>query len=123
MWPRLHESEKAIFQNSLSSFSIISECYFSNNFHQITIQCPIALLAKASIPCSSGAAGVRSIPANSDAQNVPSFRRWLFKMKLSPYNTEVLAMGLVVEYYVLRVSPIFPDVRAFFPHHWQLIRG
>ncbi len=27
-------------------------------------------------PCSSGAGGVGSIPVNSDAQNVPSFRRW-----------------------------------------------
>ena len=26
-----------------------------------------------------------SIPANSDAQNVPSFRRWRFEMKLSPF--------------------------------------
>jgi hypothetical protein len=30
--------------------------------------------------------GVGSIPANSDAQNVPSFRRWRFEMKLSPLN-------------------------------------
>jgi hypothetical protein len=30
-------------------------------------------------------AGVGSIPANSDAQNVPSFRRWRFEMKLSPF--------------------------------------
>ncbi len=27
-------------------------------------------------------AGVGSIPANSDAQDVPSFRRWRFEMKL-----------------------------------------
>jgi hypothetical protein len=32
-----------------------------------------------------GAGGVGSIPANSDAQNVPSFCRWRFEMKLSPY--------------------------------------
>ncbi len=31
------------------------------------------------------AGGVGSIPANSDAQNVPSFRRWRFEMKLSPF--------------------------------------
>jgi hypothetical protein len=31
-----------------------------------------------------GAGGVGSIPSNSDAQNVPSFRRWRFEMKLSP---------------------------------------
>ncbi len=30
-------------------------------------------------------AGVGSIPANSDAQNVPSFRRWRFELKLSPF--------------------------------------
>jgi hypothetical protein len=30
-------------------------------------------------------AGVGSIPANSDALNVPSFRRWRFDMKLSPF--------------------------------------
>jgi hypothetical protein len=29
--------------------------------------------------------GVGSIPANSDAQNVPSFRRWRFEMKHSPF--------------------------------------
>ena len=29
-------------------------------------------------------AGVGSIPTNSDAQHVPSFRRWRFEMKLSP---------------------------------------
>ncbi len=40
---------------------------------------------KARIPCSSGAGGVGSIPANPDAQNVPSFRRWRFEMKLSPF--------------------------------------
>ncbi len=39
---------------------------------------------KAGIPCSSGAGGVGSIPANSDALNVPSFRRSRFEMKLSP---------------------------------------
>ena len=37
------------------------------------------------IPCSSRAGGVGSIPANADAQNVPSFRRWRFEMKLSPF--------------------------------------
>ncbi len=29
--------------------------------------------------------GVDSIPANSDAQNMPSFHRWQFEMKLSPF--------------------------------------
>jgi hypothetical protein len=41
-------------------------------------------LAKTGIPFSSGAGGVGSISANSDAQNVPSFRRWRFEMKISP---------------------------------------
>jgi hypothetical protein len=36
-------------------------------------------------PSGLGAGGVGSIPANSDALNVPSFRRWLFGMKLSPF--------------------------------------
>jgi hypothetical protein len=30
-------------------------------------------------------AGVGSTPANSDAQDVPSFRRWRFEMKLSHF--------------------------------------
>jgi hypothetical protein len=35
----------------------------------------------------AGRVGVGSIRANSDAQleNVPSFRRWRFEMKLSPF--------------------------------------
>jgi hypothetical protein len=32
-----------------------------------------------------GRDGVGSIPANPDAQHVPSFRRWRFEMKLSPF--------------------------------------
>jgi hypothetical protein len=32
---------------------------------------------------------VGSIPANSDAQNVPSFRRWRFEMKLSPFTHQL----------------------------------
>jgi hypothetical protein len=40
------------------------------------------------IPCSTGAGGVGSIPVNPDAQNVPSFRRWRFEMKLSPFCME-----------------------------------
>jgi hypothetical protein len=44
----------------------------------------LAYLVKVGIPCSSGAGGVGSIPANSNALSVPSFRRWRFEMKLSP---------------------------------------
>jgi hypothetical protein len=34
---------------------------------------------------------VGSIPANPDAQNVPSFRRWRFEMKLIPFNAAAAA--------------------------------
>ncbi len=48
------------------------------------------------IPCSTGAGGVGSIPANPDAQNVPSFRRWRFEMKLSPFFFWVhIALGVI----------------------------
>jgi hypothetical protein len=46
---------------------------------------PLAYLAKAGMPCSAWAGGVDSIPANSDAQNVPSFRCWWIEMNLSPF--------------------------------------
>jgi hypothetical protein len=42
---------------------------------------------------------VGSIPANSDAQNVPSFRRWRFEMKLSP---PLFLEDLVVFYIEIR---------------------
>jgi hypothetical protein len=41
-------------------------------------------------------AGVGSIPANSDALNVPSFRRWRFEMKLSPFYGEPAASSTLV---------------------------
>jgi hypothetical protein len=48
--------------------------------HQVTVPPdlpqPNALLERA---------GVGSIPANPDEQNVPSFSRWRFEMKLSPF--------------------------------------
>jgi hypothetical protein len=39
-------------------------------------------------PALTERAGVGSIPANPDARNVPSFRRWRFEMKLSPFYAE-----------------------------------
>ncbi len=42
-------------------------------------------VVKAGVHCPSGAGGVGLIPANSDAENEPSFRRWLFEMMLSPF--------------------------------------
>jgi hypothetical protein len=45
---------------------------------------PSSREVKASIPALPERAGVGSIPANSDAQKVPSFRLWRFEMKLSP---------------------------------------
>ena len=41
-------------------------------------------------PAPLGPGGVGSIPANSDAQNVPSFRRWRFVMKLSPFFSQII---------------------------------
>jgi hypothetical protein len=47
----------------------------------------VAEWSRRTYPAPLGAGGVGSIPANSDALNVPSYRRWLFEMKLSPlYN-------------------------------------
>ena len=46
---------------------------------------PPSLVGEGGILCFSWAGGVGSIPANSDAQNVPCFRRWRFEIKLSPF--------------------------------------
>ena len=46
-------------------------------------------------PAPLGAGGVGSIPANPDAQNVPSFRRRRFEMKLSPFKMYII-QSLVV---------------------------
>jgi hypothetical protein len=43
------------------------------------------------------AGGVGSIPANSDAQNVPSFRRWRFEMMLSPFYSPPLFQSIHFE--------------------------
>jgi hypothetical protein len=46
-----------------------------------------------------GRAGVGSIPAIPDALNVPSFRRWRFEMKLSPFLMSIrIPMVLVTDY-------------------------
>jgi hypothetical protein len=45
----------------------------------------VAEWSRRTYPAPLGAGGVGSIPANSAAQNVPSFRRWRFEMKLSPF--------------------------------------
>jgi hypothetical protein len=46
---------------------------------------PVAEWSRRTYPAPLGAGGVGSIPANSDAQRVPSFRRWRYVMKLSPF--------------------------------------
>jgi hypothetical protein len=46
---------------------------------------PVAEWSRRTYPAPLGAGGVGSIPDNSDAQHVPSFRRWRFVMKLSPF--------------------------------------
>ncbi len=45
---------------------------------------PVAERLRRAYPALPEWDGVGSIPANSNAQNVPSFRRWRFEMKLSP---------------------------------------
>ncbi len=45
----------------------------------------VAEWSRQTYPAPLGAGGVGSIPANSDALNVPSFRLWRFGMKLSPF--------------------------------------
>jgi hypothetical protein len=42
---------------------------------------PVSERLRRAYPALLERAGVGSIPANSDAQNVPSFRRWQFEMK------------------------------------------
>jgi hypothetical protein len=44
---------------------------------------PVAERLRQAYPALPERAGVGSTPANSDAQHVPSFRRWRFEMKLS----------------------------------------
>ena len=46
---------------------------------------PVAERLRRAYPALLEWAGVGSIPANSDALNVPSFSRWRFEMKLSPF--------------------------------------
>jgi hypothetical protein len=56
---------------------------------------PVAERLRRAYPALLDRAGVGSIPANSDAQNVPSFRRWRFEMKLSPFTTGILLRDTV----------------------------
>ncbi len=46
---------------------------------------PVAERLRRAYPALPERASVGSIPANSDAQNVPSFRRWRLERKLSPF--------------------------------------
>jgi hypothetical protein len=56
---------------------------------------------------------VGSIPANSDAQNVPSFRRWRFEMKLSPYTADYTADYTAV-YTAIDTTVYTADFTAFY---------
>ena len=58
-------------------------------------------------PAPLGAGGVGSIPANPDAQNVPSFRSRRFEMKLSPF----LAANVSQPYHHKQAGPW--DMHAF----------
>jgi hypothetical protein len=53
---------------------------------------------------------VGSIPANPDAQNVPSFRRWRFEMKLSPNYSSPLFNNTLCRFNIF-----------FLKWHWQVI--
>jgi hypothetical protein len=73
------------------------------------------------IPCSSGAGGpgVVSIPAHSDAHNVPSFRRWRFEMKLSPFFLEgvlLFSVGYFIELLVLLGKKGMSNSMTFLPN-------
>jgi hypothetical protein len=68
---------------------------------------------KAGIPCSSWAGGMGSIHANFDTQNLPSFCRWRFEMKLSPLKTPgIVQRGRKPK------KPIFGQVLAFVFGHF-----
>ncbi len=56
---------------------------------------PVAERLRRAYPALPEQAGVGSIPANSDAQNVPSFRRWRFEVKLSPLYTTINLIELI----------------------------
>jgi hypothetical protein len=56
----------------------------------------VAERLRRSYPALTERAGVGSIPANPDARNVPSFRRWRFEMKLSPFFIFFLLLSLVL---------------------------
>ncbi len=73
-----------LFQPFVLIFIVSGACMFSILFIRIELAqlAPLAQLAKAGMPCSSGVGGMGLILANSDAaaQNVPCFRRWRFKI-------------------------------------------
>jgi hypothetical protein len=52
---------------------------------------------------------VGSIPANPDAQNVPSFRRWRYEMKL-PFHTVVLDDEVMVKQMGVARTTEFPNL-------------
>ncbi len=51
----------------------------------INLMPAVAERLRRAYPAPLGRAGVGSIPANPDERSVPSFRRWRFEMKLSPF--------------------------------------
>ncbi len=74
----------------LEALSRIENKNFEHGMNTLNVYLHFAMPAVAerlrlAYPAPPGRAGVGSIPANPDAQNVPSFRRWRFEMKLSPF--------------------------------------
>jgi hypothetical protein len=59
---------------------------------------PVAERLRREYPALLERAGVGSIPANFNAQNVSSFCRWRFEMKLSPFFDNVIVILLHIFY-------------------------
>ncbi len=76
--------------------------YFSTDMYQV------AEWSRQTYPAPLGAGGVGSIPANSETHHVPSFCRWRFEMKLSPFVP-------VHTWYVLVQGVRIPDGPPRFP--------
>ncbi len=57
----------------------------------------IAERLRRAYPALTERAGVGSIPANPDARNVPSFRRWRLEMKLNPFKNVSNPLNLLIK--------------------------
>ncbi len=69
-------------------------------------------------PAPLEAGGVGSIPANSDAQHVPSFSHWGFEIELSPYQPCKYLNGCIdyIIYYIMHSSYIMLHLQLHILH-------